>query len=98
MKKTQNKVEVTIKVNQETGITKGTYEKLFLDKKNMEKRGEKSIYLREEYHQRLSRIAQIIGGDKIPLYAYLDNILSHHFDLFESMIIEEFEANCKPLF
>lgn len=98
MKKTQNKVEVTIKVNQETGIAKGTYGKLFLDRKNIEKRGEKSIYLREEYHQRLSRIAQIIGGDKIPLYAYLDNILSHHFDLFELMIIEEFDANCKPFF
>ncbi|WP_312296948.1 DUF3408 domain-containing protein [Chryseobacterium sp.] len=98
MKKTQNKVGITIKVNQETGSAKGTYEKLFLDKKNMEKRGEKSIYLREEYHKRLSRIAQIIGGDKIPLYAYLDNILSHLFDLFESMIIEEFEVNCKPLF
>ncbi|WP_426477482.1 DUF3408 domain-containing protein [Chryseobacterium sp. CBSDS_008] len=98
MKKTNNKLEVTVKVSQETRIAKGTYGKLFLQRKNMDRRGEKSIYLREEYHERLSRIAQIIGGDKIPLYAYLDNILSHHFDLFEAIIIEEFEANCKPLF
>jgi len=98
MKKTSKNVEVTIKVNQKTRIVKGTYGKLFLDRKDMDKRGEKSIYLRQEYHERLSRIAQIIGGDKIPLYAYLDNILSHHFDLFEAIIVEEFEANCKTLF
>ncbi|MCQ9634187.1 DUF3408 domain-containing protein [Chryseobacterium sp. WG23] len=98
MKKTNNKVEVTIKVSQETGTAKITYGKMFLDQRNMDKRGEKSIYLRAEYHKRLSRIAQIIGGDKIPLYVYLDNILSHHFDLFETLIIEEFDANCKPLF
>jgi len=98
MKKTNNKVEVTIKLNQKTRIVKGTYGKLFLDRKDMHQRGEKSIYLRQEYHERLSRIAQIIGGDKIPLYAYLDNILSHHFDLFEAIIVEEFEANCKTLF
>lgn len=96
--KNRKKVEVTIKVNQKIAITKGTYEKLFLNRKNMDKRGEKSIYLREEYHKRLSRIAQIIGEDKIPLYAYLDNILSHHFDLFEAIILEEFKANCKSLF
>ncbi|KXH84925.1 DUF3408 domain-containing protein [Chryseobacterium kwangjuense] len=98
MKKTNNKVEVTIKLNQKTKIAKGIYGKLFLERKEMDKRGEKSIYLRAEYHERLTRIAQIIGGGKIPLYTYLDNILSHHFELYEAIIIKEFEANCKPLF
>ncbi|WP_245935838.1 DUF3408 domain-containing protein [Sphingobacterium athyrii] len=98
MKKQNNKVEVTIKVHQDAIVEKETYEKMFLGRKNMDKRGERSIYLRAEYHERLTRIVQIIGGDKIPLYAYLDNILSHHFDLFEKRLTEEFAAKCKPLF
>lgn len=98
MKKHNNKVEVTIKLQRETRSSRGTYENMFLGGKNMAKRGEKSIYLRSEYHERLTRITQIIGGDKIPLYAYLDNILSHHFDLFEALLTQEFEAKRKPLF
>lgn len=74
------------------------YETLFLQTNNQYSRGEKSIYIRLEYHQRLTRIAQVIGGDKIPLYAYLDNILEHHFNHFENIITEEYNKKQKPIF
>lgn len=75
-----------------------TYGENFLNMHSMEKRGDKSIYIRQEYHERLSRIVQVIGKDKIPLYAYLDNILEHHFELFEKAIIDDFNEKFKPLF
>lgn len=75
-----------------------TYEERFLSGHSMIKRGDKSIYIRSEYHERLSRIVRVIGEDKIPLYAYLDNILEHHFDLFEKAITEDFNSKYKPIF
>ncbi|MDA3613502.1 DUF3408 domain-containing protein [Polluticaenibacter yanchengensis] len=78
--------------------TSETYEERFLSGHSMIKRGDKSIYIRPEYHERLSRIVRVIGEDKIPLYAYLDNILEHHFDLFEKAITEDFNNKYKPIF
>ena len=75
-----------------------TYGERFLNTHSMEKRGDKSIYIRQEYHERLSRIVQVIGKDKIPLYAYLDNILEHHFELFEKAITDDFYEKFKPIF
>lgn len=76
----------------------GSYGELFLKNHSMNRRGEKSIYIRQEYHERLSRIVQVIGEDKIPLYAYLDNILNHHFELFEKAITDDFNDKFKPIF
>lgn len=78
--------------------TDSTYGERFLNTHSMEKRGDKSIYIRQEYHERLSRIVQVIGKDKIPLYAYLDNILEHHFELFEKAITDDFNEKFKPIF
>lgn len=76
----------------------GSYGDHFLKTHSMIKRGDKSIYIRQEYHERLSRIIQIIGKDEIPLYAYLDNILEHHFGLLEKAIIDDFNEKFKPIF
>ena len=70
----------------------------FLKKHSMNRRGNKTIYVRQEYHERLSRILQVIGNGNIPLYAYLDNILKHHFELFEEDIKQEYHKNSKPIF
>ena len=75
-----------------------SYGEHFLKTHSMTKRGDKSIYIRQEYHERLSRIVQVIGKDTIPLYAYLDNILEHHFELFEKAITDDFNEKFKPIF
>ncbi|MEZ7497867.1 DUF3408 domain-containing protein [Flavobacterium sp. Arc3] len=82
--------------NKKTSDT--SYQDRFLNSHTMTRRGDKSIYIRQEYHERLSRIVQVIGEDKIPLYAYLDNILEHHFELFEKTITEDFNNKYKPIF
>lgn len=76
----------------------GSYGEHFLRTHSMTKRGDKSIYIRQEYHERLSRIVQVIGKDEIPLYAYLDNILEHHFEMFEKAITDDFNEKFKPIF
>lgn len=76
----------------------GSYGDRFLKAHSMVKRGDKSIYIRQEYHERLSRIVQVVGKEEIPLYAYLDNILEHHFELFEKVITDDFNQNFKPIF
>jgi len=76
----------------------GSYGEHFLKTHSMTKRGDKSIYIRQEYHERLSRIVQVIGKDEIPLYAYVDNILEHHFEIFEKAITDDFNEKYKPIF
>lgn len=97
MKKLAKRVKVTIKL-QEENKTLMTYEDMFISERTMNKRGDKSVYIRTVYHERLSRIVQVIGEDKIPLYVLLDNILTHHFEVFEELLINEFKQKSKPLF
>jgi hypothetical protein len=75
-----------------------SYGERFLGSHTMTRRGEKSIYIRSEHHERLSRIIQVIGEDKIPLYAYLDNIIEYHFEEFEKSITDDFNKKYKPIF
>lgn len=74
------------------------YNQIFLQLKVMQKRGNKTIYLSSKHHERLTRIVQTIGSDKIPLYAYLENILEHHFEMFEKAITDDFNEKFKPIF
>ena len=75
-----------------------SYMEQFLKHHTVTKRGDKSIYIRPEYHERLSRIIQIIADDQIPLYAYLDNILAYHFEMFEKEITDDFNNKYRPIF
>ena len=84
-----------IKSKKSFGIT---YAEQFLTHHTMNKRGDKSIYIRPEYHERLSRIIQIIAEHQIPLYAYLDNILAYHFEMFEKEITDDFNNKYRPIF
>ena len=101
MKKKNRKGNV-IACSNASGQTDNTiqtsYGKAFLRRDTVQKRGNKSIYLSPEHHERLTRIVQIIGDDKIPLFAYLNNILEHHFNIFEGEITKEFQEKYKGLF
>lgn len=97
-KKNRNTVAAGSNSDTPSNTAKTTYEQAFMQMNRMQKRGNKSIYLSPEHHERLTRIVQIIGDDKIPLFAYLNNILEHYFELFEKAIKEDFNAKYKPIF
>ncbi|MBF7092601.1 DUF3408 domain-containing protein [Flavobacterium sp. ALJ2] len=74
-----------------------TYSSKFLKRNTLKGRGDKCIYVRPEYHEKLTRIVNIIAAGQIPLYAYLDNILQNHFELYSAEIIEDYNKNNKPI-
>ncbi|MDM1533412.1 DUF3408 domain-containing protein [Myroides marinus] len=74
------------------------YEELFLkDVKSTACHG-KSVYIDPEHHKILSRIIQVIADDKLTIYAYLYNLLEHHFNEFEQQITTRFNEKNKPIF
>lgn len=75
-----------------------SYETLFFKQGDTSAREGKSVYIRSEYHQRIARIVQVIGEDKISIYTYLDNVLKAHFEQYKQEITESFQEKYKPIF
>lgn len=73
------------------------YEKLFFKRAETNARNGKSVYIRPDFHERLSRIVRVIGEDKITIYAYLDNLLEYHFQEFGEDITKSFNEKYKPI-
>lgn len=78
-------------------ISELDYEDIFLKKSDTNARDGKTVYIRPDFHDRLSRIVQVIGEDKISIYAYLDNLLQYHFDEFGEQIIKSYNNKYKPI-
>ena len=73
------------------------YESIFFKRPDTNARDGKTVYVRPDFHEKLSRIVQVIGEDKITIYAYLDNLLSHHFQEFGEQITKSFNDKYKPI-
>jgi hypothetical protein len=58
----------------------------------------KSVYVRQEHHETFNRLTNIMGIDKLTIYAYLDNIIEYHFQEFGELISEIYNEKHKPLF
>ena len=78
--------------------TNGTdYESLFFKRTDTNARDGKTVYIRPDFHEKLSRIVQVIGEDKITIYGYLDNLLDYHFQEFGEQITKSFNDKYKPI-
>ncbi|MDM1097159.1 DUF3408 domain-containing protein [Myroides odoratimimus] len=73
------------------------YESIFFKKSDTNARDGKTVYIRPEFHEKLTRIIHIIGEDKITIYAYLDNLLDNHFDEFAQQITKSYNEKYKPI-
>ena len=49
------------------------YERLFIRNAPSNTRSGKTVYIRKEFHERITRIVQVIGKNELSLYSYLDN-------------------------
>lgn len=74
------------------------YESLFFKKVETSARDGKTVYIRPDFHEKLTRIIQVIGEDKITIYAYLDNLLEYHFQDFGEQITKSYNEKYKPIF
>jgi len=73
------------------------YERTFFKKSDTNARDGKTVYIRPEFHEKLTRIIQVIGQDKISIYSYLDNLLDNHFEEFGEQITKSYNKNYKPI-
>lgn len=77
--------------------TEADYESVFFKKTDTNARDGKTVYIRPEFHEKLTRIIQVIGEDKITIYAYLDNLLDYHFQEFAEQITKSYNDKYKPI-
>lgn len=73
------------------------YINLFFKKSGTNAREGKTVYIRTDFHEKITRIVQVIGEDKISIYTYLDNLLEYHFQEFADQIITSFNDKYKPI-
>jgi hypothetical protein len=70
------------------------YESLFIRESDLPPaRFGKSVYIRKEYHDRISQIISVIGVNEVSLFGYIDNVLTHHFENFGDDITQSFRKN-----
>jgi hypothetical protein len=67
------------------------YESLFIRESNDTARLGKTAYIRKEYHDRILKIVQVVGGNEVSLFSYIDNVLAHHFDTFQEDISQAYK-------
>ena len=83
--------------NRTKKVNEQDYESIFFKKRGTNARDGKTVYIRPDFHEKLSRIVQVIGEDKITIYAYLDNLLEYHFQEFGEQITTSFNDKYKPI-
>ena len=83
--------------NRKKKVNEQDYESIFFKRPGTNARDGKTVYIRPDFHEKLSRIVQVIGEDKITIYAYLDNLLEYHFQEFGEQITTSFNDKYKPI-
>ncbi|SEM13778.1 Protein of unknown function [Chryseobacterium taichungense] len=81
-----------------SGLTEKEYFETFfkIPKQNASKG--RSVYIRPEFHQKFLKLIAGLEIDRLTMYAYVDNIIEHHFKEFEELIHKIYKNRNKPLF
>ena len=75
------------------------YESLFIHEAGgITAREGKTVYIRKQYHDRILKIVRVIGGNDLSLFSYLDNVLEHHFALFQEEITTLYNKKNEGIF
>lgn len=74
------------------------YETLFIYESSVTARTGKMVYIRTEFHDTIQRITQVIGDNALSLSGFIDNVLAHHFDIYEAEITRLYEMKHKGVF
>ena len=73
-------------------------QRLFIREPEVKAREGKMAYVRPEYHDRIMRITRVIGHDRLSLSAYIDHVLTHHFNQCEEAIKSLYARNYDAVF
>lgn len=71
------------------------YEERFIRESDITARRGRQTYIRPEYHDRIQKIIQVVGGNGISMASYVDNVLAAHFEEYRDGITESFNRHIK---
>jgi hypothetical protein len=74
------------------------YEALFIRESNITARLGKTVYIRREFHDRIQKIVQVIGENEVSLFSYIDNLIAHHFEMFQDDIVRLYNRKNNSIF
>ena len=74
------------------------YEALFFKEAEVKTRSGKVVYIRKEFHDRILKIVRVIGENELSLFSYLDNVLEHHFAMFQEDITKLYKKKNTDIF
>ena len=94
----QTSVEIQSSVSISYRCSEKEYERLFIREPEVKAREGKMAYVRPEYHDRIMRIIRVIGHDRLNLSAYIDHVLTQHFDQCEDAIRSLYAKNYNSVF
>ena len=94
--------QATTKENTDNRRRKGKqpadYEANFLKGMDVPARYGKPVYVRREYHERITKISVLLTGGKVSISAYIDNVLAQHFEQFREDIEAAYNGKIGNLF
>ncbi len=94
----QTSVEIISSVPENGKCGEKDYERMFIREPEVKAREGKMAYVRPEYHDRIMRITRVIGHDRLSLSAYIDHVLTHHFDQCEDAIKSLYARNYNSVY
>lgn len=97
VKQPENENLITREQNNTKNNSQADYNEVFFKEVKTTARHGKSVYINPDQHKKLTRIIQVIGDNNITIYAYLSNLLDHHFQEFEGQITSSFNEKYKPI-
>lgn len=68
----------------------GDYISVFISNPGIKARSGKLIYIRPEYHERISKIVKILGADDFSIFGYIDNVLTQHFEEYQDEMLKNY--------
>lgn len=61
---------------------------IFLKENHTSSRGGKNINIRTEFHRKIAKIIHVIADSDLSFFGYIDNVLEHHFEMYEDEVNE----------
>ena len=94
----QTSVEFKSSITVNSVCSAQDYRRLFIREPEVKARAGKMAYVRPEFHDRIMRITRVIGHDRLSLSAYIDHVLTHHFNQCEEAIKSLYARNYDAVF
>ena len=94
----QTSVEFKSSITVNSVCSAQDYRRLFIREPEVKARAGKMAYVRPEFHDRIMRITRVIGHDRLSLSAYIDHVLTHHFNQCEEAIKSLYAQNYDAVF